>query len=211
MADKKKYGPPLKQFNILGTSEIRNSRLIVVVMFVSLALVSVIGFLVKQNGELQQANVKLNDERTMYGFPNSEGVFVSSREIPRRHIEGFVSWYLANYYNFTPESSEANANEALRIMSPKLRVKQEQGLRTLARQAAEQNITQAFASETPYTIEFKPGVGYIVSFKGMRLRATLNRVFNKARFDVKLLIKPVKPSAHFDWAVVVDDFNVQEI
>lgn len=66
MAEKKKYGPPLKQFNILGTSEIRNSRLIVVVMFVSLALVSVIGFLVKQNRELQDANVKLNDERVMY-------------------------------------------------------------------------------------------------------------------------------------------------
>jgi len=28
---------------------------------------------------------------------------------------------------------------------------------------------------------------------------------------VKLLLRTVKPSAHFDWALVVDDFIAQEI
>lgn len=201
----------MKLFNILGTADIRQSRLMVALMFVVVATLSVIGFLVVVNLQLQASNQSLQDDRVMYGFPNAEGVFVSEKHIPRRHIEGFTSWFLMNYYNFTPESSEANASEALRIMSPRLRAKQEQSLKTLARQSVEQEITQVFAVDTPYTIENKPGVGYIVSFQGQRVRATLNRVFSKTKFDVKLLIKPVKPSAHFEWAVVVDDYIVQEI
>lgn len=211
MEKKTKYGPPLKQFNLLGTSELRQGKLMVVLLFVIAASVAIIGFLVSQNIALTRANVQLNDERVMYGFPNADGVFVSSKVIPRTHIEGFVTWYIQNYYNFMPESAEANATEALRIMSPSLRVKQEAQLRTLARQSIEQEITQVFAPETKYTIEEKPGVGYIVSFRGQRIRATLNQVYITRRYDVKLLIRTIKPSAHFDWALVVDDFIAQEI
>lgn len=211
MSDSNKYGPPLKIFNVLGASEIRQSRLMVALLFVITALGAVAAFLVFMNIELQHTNRTLSEERVMYGFPNAEGVFVSEKVIPRRHIEGFVSWYLQNYYNFTPESAEANATEALRLMSPRLRVKQEQSLKTLARQSVEQSITQVFATDTPYTIQFKPGVGYIVSFKGQRIRATINRVFNKTQYDVQLLLKPVKPSAHFEWALVIDDYIAQEI
>lgn len=211
MSQKTKYGPPLKLFNILGASELRQSRVMVALLFVLVILGSVVAFLSFMNANLQQSNRQLANERIMYGFPNAEGVFVSETQIPRRHIEGFVTWYLVNYYNFTPESAETNANEALRLMSPGLRVKQEQGLKLLARQSVDQEITQVFATDTPYKIEHKPGVGYIVSFQGQRVRATLNRVFSKTKYDVKLLIKPVKPSAHFEWAVVVDNYWVQEI
>jgi len=211
MTERKAYGPPLKLFHILGAAEIRQSRLMIALLFVSTCLVAVIAFMVMMNLGMQTTNRKLQDERIMYGFPNAEGVFVSEKQIPRRHIEGFTSWFLANYYNFTPESAEANASEALRLMSPRLRVKQEQSLKTLARQSIEQAITQVFATDTPMTIEYKPGTGYIVSFRGQRVRATVSQVFSSTKFDVKLLIKPVKPSAHFEWAVVVDDYIVQEI
>ncbi len=211
MTTQTKYGAPMKLFNILGASEIRQSRLMVALLFVATILGAVVIFLVIMNSDLQQTNRQLADERVMYGFPNAEGVFVSEKHIPKRHIEGFVTWFLLNNYNFTPESAEANASEALRLMSPRLRIKQEPSLKTLARQSVEQEITQVFALDSTYSIEYKPGTGYIVSFKGQRVRATLNRVFSKTKFDVKLLIKPIKPSAHFEWAVVVDDFWVQEI
>jgi hypothetical protein len=211
MSTPTKYGPPMKLFNILGASEIRQSRIMVVLIFIIIAAAIIVAFLITQINQLQGANTRLSDSRVMYGYPNAEGVFVSEKHIPRRHVEGFVSWYLQNYYNFTPDSAEANATEALRIMSPRLRVKQEAALKTLARQSIEQQITQVFAKDTPFTIEEKPGVGYIVSFKGTRIRATLNRVYLQSQFDVKLLLKPVKPSAHFEWAMVVDDIIVQEI
>ncbi|MNR49857.1 hypothetical protein D3C85_1692910 [compost metagenome] len=51
----------------------------------------------------------------------------------------------------------------------------------------------------------------MVSFTAERHRATLNRVFNKAKYNVKILIKPVKPSKFYEWAVVADDFDIQEI
>lgn len=206
-----KYGPPLKMFNILGASELRLSRVIVVLIFVVLAMGSVIGFVINQNIQLSHDNKQLSEDRVMYGFPNAEGVFVSEKAIPRRHIEGFVTWFIQNYYNFTPDSAEENASEALRIMSPTLRIKQEAPLKTLARQSIEQEITQVFAPDSKYTIEYKAGTGYIVSFRGQRVRATLNKVFNSRKYDVKILLKPVKPSAHYDWALVVDDFIVQEI
>lgn len=211
MQKKTNYGPPLKQFNLLGTSELRQGKMMVILLGVIAATVAIIGFLVFQLAALTRANTILSEERIMYGFPSAEGVFVSSKVIPRTHIEGFVTWYIQNYYNFTPESAEANATEALRIMSPKLRVSQEQPLKSLARQSVEQEITQVFAPETRYTIEQKPGVGYIVSFRGQRIRATMNKVYNSRKYDVKLLLRTIKPSAHFDWALVVDDFIAQEI
>ena len=211
MQKKTNYGPPLKQFNLLGTSELRQGKMMVILLGVIAATVAIIGFLVFQLAALTRANTILSEERIMYGFPSAEGVFVSSKLIPRTHIEGFVTWYSQNYYNFTPESAEANATEALRIMSPKLRVSQEQPLKSLARQSIEQEITQVFAPETRYTIEQKPGVGYIVSFRGQRIRATMNKVYNSRKYDVKLLLRTIKPSAHFDWALVVDDFIAQEI
>ncbi len=211
MSKPTKYGPPIKLFNILGASELRQSRIMVVLLFIVAAAAAIIAFMVFQVVELQRANTQLSADRVMYGYPNAEGVFVSEKVIPRRHVEGFVSWYVQNYYNFTPDSAESNATEALRIMSPKLRVKQEPALKTLARQSIEQEITQVFAPESSYKIEYKPGTGYIVSFKGTRIRATLDRVFSQRQYDVKLLLKPVKPSAHFEWALVVDDFIAQEI
>lgn len=211
MQKKTNYGPPLKQFNLLGTSELRQGKMMVILLGVIAATVAIIGFLVFQLAALTRANTILSEERIMYGFPSAEGVFVSSKVIPRTHIEGFVTWYIQNYYNFTPESAEANATEALRIMSPKLRVSQEQPLKSLARQSIEQEITQVFAPETRYTIEQKPGVGYIVSFRGQRIRATMSKVYNSRKYDVKLLLRTIKPSAHFDWALVVDDFIAQEI
>ncbi|KQW19840.1 MULTISPECIES: hypothetical protein [Pseudomonas] len=206
-----RYGPPLKMFNILGASELRQSRIMVVLLFVIAAAALIISFLVFQIVELNRANTRLSEDRVMYGYPNAEGVFVSEKAIPRRHIEGFVTWFIQNYYNFTPDSAEENASEALRLMTPSLRIKQEQPLKTLARQSIEQEITQVFAPDSKYRIEYKPGMGYIVSFKGQRVRATINKVFSTRKYDVKILIKPVKPSAHYDWALVVDDFIVQEI
>lgn len=206
-----KYGPPLKQFNLLGASELRLSRLIVVLIFAMVSSAAVIAFLIHQNVELSHDNTRLSEDRVMQGYPNSEGVFVSEKVIPRRHIEGFVTWFIQNYYNFTPESAEENANEALRIMSPSLRIKQEKQLKTIAGQSVEQQVTQVFAANSKYDIEFKPGTGYIVSFKGQRIRAVINQVYTMKNFDVKILLKPVKPSAHYDWALVVDDFIVQEL
>jgi hypothetical protein len=211
MSDQKAFGPPLKIFNVLGASEIRQSRLMIALLFVIIAMGTIGAFLLVTINDLVAANAKLSAERIMYGYPNAEGVFVAEKVIPRRHVEGFVTWYIQNYYNYTPESAEANATEALRIMSPSLRVKQEPNLKALARQSYEQQITQVFAPETKYTIVEKPGVGYIVSFKGVRIRATLNSVINTKRYDVKLLLRQVKPSAHFDWALVVDDYIAQEL
>ena len=211
MSPERKYGVPLKHFNILGASEIRQSRLMIALLFVAVSLVAVIVYQQISNQKMQEVNQQLAAERVMYGFPNAEGVFVSSKQIPRHHIEGFVTWFVSNYYNFTPRSAEANANEALRLMSPALRVKQEALLKTVAAQSINQEITQVFANETPYSIELSPGQGYVVTFRGQRVRATLARVFSQANYEVKLLIKPVKPSAHFEWAVVVDNLSAQEI
>ena len=211
MSQKTKYGPPLKIVNVLGASEIRQSRLMIALCFVIVALGSVAVFLIYMNVNLTRANGQLSNDRVMMGYPNAEGVFIASKVIPRWHVEGFVTWYIQNYYNFVPESAEANATEALRLMSPSLRVKQEQSLKALARQSIEQEITQVFAPQTKYTIEYKPGQGYIVSFRGQRIRATMNKVFRKDEYDVKLLLKPVKPSAHFEWALVVDEYIAQEI
>ncbi|AGL46441.1 hypothetical protein OFL75_34405 [Pseudomonas aeruginosa] len=204
------YGAPLKYFNLLGASDLRAGRAIITLIAISAVFAVVIAVLVGMNRELQETNRRLQSERIMYGFPNSEGIFISERQIPQRHIIAFVAVFLDNYYNFTPLSARTNAEEALRMMSPRLRALKEDSLKIVANQSVEQQITQVFTKSSPYQVEVTPQ-GYVVSFTAERHRATLNRVFNKAKYNVKILIKPVKPSKFYEWAVVADDFDIQEI
>jgi hypothetical protein len=207
----KKYSPPLKYFNLLGASELRQGRLMVAFVVVTIVLVAVVYSLVRMNTELQETNRILQDSRVMIGYPNSEGVFVSEKMIPDRHIIAFVTTFLDNYYNFTPDSATTNAEEALRMMSSRLRSAQEEGLKIVANQSIEQQITQVFAKSSQFKIEMQPNLGYIVSFTGERHRATMGNSYKKTKYQIKILIKPVKPSKYYEWAVVVDDFMIQEI
>ncbi|MBF6043495.1 hypothetical protein P5706_36835 [Pseudomonas sp. ChxA] len=205
-----KYGVPLGYFNLLGRGELRASRINVAFIAVTVILTGVIVYLINWNNHLQDVNVELQGQRVMYGYPNAEGVFVSENEVPERHIIAFTSVFLDNFYNFTPDSSFSNANEALRLMSPRFRAVQEETLKLVAKQSSEQQITQVFVRTSPYKIETTPQ-GYIVTFQALRYRATLNTVFGKAKFNVRILMKPVKQSKYFEWAIVADDLQTQEI
>jgi hypothetical protein len=205
------YGVPLRYFNLLGKGELRSGRVIVAFIAATVVLSAVIWALVNQNMELQRANTELQGQRIMYGFPNAEGVFISESQIPDRHIIAFASVFLDNFFNFTPESSFTNANEAMRLMSPRMRALQEDNLKNVAKQSADQQITQVFVRTTKYTIEYDKTIGYVLSFGASRYRATLSTVFDRRKYNVKLLIKPVKVSKHFEWAVVADDIQQQEI
>lgn len=207
----KKYSPPLKYFNLLGASELRQGRLMVAFIVIVVVMVAVVYKLISMNAELQQTNRQLQDSRVMIGYPNSEGVFISEKTIPDRHIIAFVTTFLDNYYNFTPDSATTNAEEALRMMSSRLRSAQEENLKIVARQSIEQQITQVFAKSSPIKVEMQPNLGYVVSFTGERHRATMGTSYKKTKYQIKILIKPVKPSKYYDWAVVVDDFMIQEI
>ena len=44
-----------------------------------------------------------------------------------------------------------------------------------------------------------------------RHRVVVNSVFNQKKYVIKLLLKPVKPSAHYQWALVLDDFQIEEV
>lgn len=207
----KYQGVPLKYFNLLGASELRSSRITVAFIAVTVVLSLAVGFLINMNAEMQTTNRTLQSERVMYGFPNAEGVFVSERQIPPRHITAFAAVFVDNYFNFTPESAETNGEEAMRMMSTRLRAIQEDGVRNTATQSAKQQITQVFAKASPYQIKQEGDLGYVVSFQARRNRITLGTVFDRKMYNVKLLIKPVKPSKHFEWAVVVDDYRLEEI
>ncbi|KIL03217.1 hypothetical protein EGJ28_16690 [Stutzerimonas xanthomarina] len=206
------YGPPLKFFNVLGKGELRAGRMMIASIAIGVIMGGVIYSLAQQNIKLHETNLGLQQERVMYGFPNAEGIFISERKIPDRHISAFVGEFVDNFYNFAPESAYTNVNAALRMMSPRMRAAEEELLRASAKQSVEQQITQVFVRTGPVTVEMDPKAGgYVASFRAARYRATLSTVFNTSRFDVKFLIKPVKPSKHFEWAVVIDDKQVQEI
>ncbi|EPK5307766.1 hypothetical protein N5K55_03400 (plasmid) [Pseudomonas aeruginosa] len=150
------YGAPLKYFNLLGASDLRAGRAIITLIAISAVFAVVIAVLVGMNRELQETNRRLQSERIMYGFPNSEGIFISERQIPQRHIIAFVAVFLDNYYNFTPLSARTNAEEALRMMSPRLRALKEDSLKIVANQSVEQQITQVFTKSSPYQVEVTP-------------------------------------------------------
>ena len=131
-------------------------------------------------------------------------------KIPVAHLNAFTSTFLENFYKFTPETAQANANAALRLMSPRLKGLEEQSKISLAKQSKEQEVSQAFRRETPFTYE-QHANGYSVSFETCRYRTTLNTIFSRQRYRVQVLLTPVNPSNGFEWAVVADDLQVQEI
>lgn len=148
----------------------------------------------------------------MYGFPNADGVFVSSKVIPEAHLLGFVHYFLDNYYNFNPNSALSNINEALRLMSNNLRARQEQPLRIIATTSREQQITQTFTRNKSKDMSFEvTPQGYITKFEGDRYRSTLGKTFNHCKYEVALKLTPVRLSAHYAWGVVVDDISAREI
>src|SRR5690606_34025291 len=108
--------------------------------------------LAQQNIKLHETNLSLQQERVMYGFPNAEGIFISERQIPERHISAFVGEFVDNFYNFSPESAYTNINEALRMMSPRMRAAEEEVLKAAAKQAVDQHITQVFVRTSPVKV-----------------------------------------------------------
>ena len=202
---------PLKLFNVMGASELRHNRTLIVVIAISVILSIVIAAQYKIIGEQTVTIRELQHSRVMFGFPNSEGVFVSSQVIPENHIKGFATTFIDNFFNYTPESAATNATEALRMMSSRLRALQEEKIQTTAKAAYEQQITQVFTKSGPYKIEPYKDQGYLVTFPAKRHRVVMNSVFNQKKYVIKLLLKPVKPSAHYQWALVLDDFQIEEV
>jgi hypothetical protein len=201
---------PMKQFNLVGARELRANKIGMVLIAVTLVLGFVIAYQVKLMNGMQNTIRALEDNRVMYGYPNSEGIFISSKRIPDQHIKGFVSVFTENYFNYTPESTVTNANEALRMMSTRLRSLQEERMRTTSKAAYEQQITQVFNRTSDYTIEILKDRGYLVTFPAKRHRVVMGSVFKIEEYIVKLLLRPVKPSKHFEWAIVVDDYQIEE-
>lgn len=74
---------PLKLFNVMGASELRHNRALIIVIAISVILGIVIAALAKIISDQNVTIRLLQDSRVMYGFPNSEGVFGVVRRNPR--------------------------------------------------------------------------------------------------------------------------------
>lgn len=131
-------------------------------------------------------------------------------KIPVAHLTAFTSTFLENFYKFTPETAQANASAALRLMSSRLKGLKEQSMLSLVKQSDEQEVSQAFYRDTPFTYTQNAN-GYMVSFEACRYRTTLNTIFFKQRYRVHVLLMPAIPSNGFEWDVVADDLQVLEI
>lgn len=137
--------------------------------------------------------------------------FVSSSAVSKHDVEACAASFIENYYNLSPATALDRTDKALKVMSPSLRSTQMSPLKSLAKQAVEQEVTQRFTAENGFSVKEDAGRGYIVEFRGQRIRSTFSRVFSTRKYDVKLLIRPIQPSANFNWALVVDDLTAQEI
>ncbi|NVL48723.1 hypothetical protein F2S72_01780 [Pseudomonas syringae pv. actinidiae] len=140
-----------------------------------------------------------------------EQVVASTNAIALSDVQRCAASFVQSYYNITPATATGAKDQALVVMSGKLRETQAAPLDEQATQSVQQEITQRFVIDSGLNIKTDADSGYHVEFRGTRTRSTLNTVFSAKKYAVKLLIRTVQPSPTQDWAMVVDEITASEI
>lgn len=107
----------------------------------------------------------LSESQMMIGFPNEEGVFVSSSKIPQYFVVRYARSFVNNFLIYGPTGVKENMDEARRMMEPQLAVDFHKYFQDTINEARQDYITQNFEIEEMSFRESRDG--FIVKFRGI--------------------------------------------
>lgn len=193
--------------NIIGRFEIIDFQTKIFFVLVVISLVVGMGILFKENQALREANANLRETNIMYGYPNQDGVFVSSKSTPEGHIRAFVESFTNNFFNYDHNTISPNISLAKSMMCPGYRLAADPSLEQNEKSVKNNRIEQVTAADIkPGKVRIerdKAGRGYEVTFNAKSSRSTLNKIYLREAGTVSLVLVRVKPSATYEWGLQV--------
>lgn len=94
---------------------------------------------------LHQEISTLERSRVMFGFPNEQGVFVSSNKRPEYMVVRFAREYVNNLYNTDEFSVEENFRQVAKMMDPSIALGEGAQLARIAQEVRSSKASQSFA------------------------------------------------------------------
>lgn len=145
--------------------EMGQQRLLLGAGVLTVVLVLVITGLIYSISEKDKAIEHLSRHRTMIGFPDASGVFVSQEQIPDHLVVRFARLFVNNFFNYTPNAVVENLDESRRMMDPKLAIDYHRFFNETIQIVSKDSISQIYDIKA-YQLE-KTRDGFVVRFHGI--------------------------------------------
>lgn len=105
--------------------------------------VLIIAFLLNTISQKDALIQELSEKRMMIGFPNEDGVIVSTDSRPRSLVKRFARDYVFNLYNYDWKTVNENLQQAARMMDAKAAAQREKTFRDLVQDVRDNRLSQS--------------------------------------------------------------------
>jgi hypothetical protein len=179
--------------SILWRGEERNGKLIGALLIVTVCMSIVIAAGTAVIIDQQNAIARLSNERIMFGFPDEDGIFVSSNTVPESFIIRYAKDFASNLYNYDFRSAKLNMTEARQMMTLEKAEEWTPDFQRKVTQAVEQRIGETLFYTKPPTIKTRSD-GYDVSLPARLTRYQGGEVWFDKDVVVEVALKVVEPT-----------------
>ena len=126
-------------------AEVMVSRLWLALGVLVLAFGAICSAMITSIKSLHEENGRLQRSRIMFGFPNEQGVFISSEKRPEYMVVRFAREYVNNLYNYDDVAVDENFKQVAKMMDPAIALSEAQVLSKIAQDVHSTKVSQSFA------------------------------------------------------------------
>lgn len=142
------------------------SRYQILTIAIAIIALVAVGSLLYSNIQKDKVIADLSKNKTMIGFPNKDGVFVSTSTTPDYVVLRFARLFVDNFFNYTPDGAAQNLDEARHMMDPSLAITYAQFFDDTLALVNKDHLTQLYQVQR-YQMPEPTADGYVVHFQGV--------------------------------------------
>jgi len=179
-------------FSLLARFEIgstKNQLALWLITTVAIIVIAVMGMIiVKQNQQIAY----LAENRTMFGFANEDGVYVSSDDRPARLVKRYARDFVHNLYNFDRTGVKANFSQAKEMLDTKVAANYESYFQDQIEKVKNQRLSQALIIRQS-KLDEKPD-GYVVKFRASIVKYVSRTETERYNSEITVRLAKVSPT-----------------
>lgn len=142
---------------------------------------------------LNAQNTQLANNRIMYAFPDEDGVLVSSRRRPPAAVKRYARDFVANRFNYDPDTVESNFKRGANMVVPGKAVGVARQLRGLADQVRKLELSQKTTILKESDLE-ESDRGYLYRMRGRVERYVATTFDTTYRIEIAVRLEKVTPT-----------------
>ncbi|MEE8058129.1 MAG: hypothetical protein V3T17_09875 [Pseudomonadales bacterium] len=202
-----KEDSPYSHYNLIGKHESEKNRLVLMTGIFGFALLAIIIMLAWGYKGLLDTVEFTTKHQNVTLYPEANGVYVHKSKPPVSHLQSFIYQFIQNRLNYNPDAIVINFDAAKRMMSQSYRLSTEDNWGKITSRTAQLGIMQTYnvINETLLIEEKKDH--YFVTITGKLIRSVSNVPYLNEERQYWFKVNRVKPSAYYEWAVVIDEMG----